>query len=100
MAPLRSDLQGLPEQPEREQRDPGDGCCEGDDDDHRDGDDDEQGVEPAGAPVAQPHREGRLAALAVGGDVAQVVDHEDRRGDGADPDRAGDADPGQLAACV
>lgn len=37
-------------------------------------------VEGAGEPVAQAHRQGALAHLAVRGDVAQVVDHEQRAG--------------------
>src|SRR5919106_744536 len=42
-------------------------------------------VEPAGAPVAEPHRQRALAGGRVAGDVAQVVDHQQRRRQ--EPDR-------------
>ena len=46
----------------------------------------QQDVEVAGALVAQQHRERALAGDPVGGDVAQVVGHQDRAGQRADPD--------------
>jgi hypothetical protein len=51
-------------------------------------------VESARSRVAESHREGALAVLDVGRDVAQVVGHEDRRRQRADPDGADHTEPG------
>ncbi len=51
------------------------------------GGDDHPGVEVPGPLAAEPHRERALAGAAVGVDVADVVDDEDRRREQADRDR-------------
>ena len=54
---------------------------------------DEEGVEVAGALVAEPHRQRALAGDGVGGDVAQVVGDEDRAGERADADAGVEGGP-------
>ena len=54
------------------------------------GEDDHRHVEAAAPLTAEPHGEGALAGAAVGVDVADVVDDEDRRREQADRDRQQD----------
>ena len=51
------------------------------------------GIQPTGPGVPEPDGEGVLARPLIGGDVAQVVGHEDRRGEHADPDRPDEPEP-------
>ena len=58
----------------------------GDDGTQHERDDEQRRRRAPGAAVAEAHGEGALARLGVAGDVAQVVDHEQRGGQ--EPDRA------------
>ena len=64
---------------------------------HRGGerDDHQRRVERAGAPVAEHDRQGALAGVDVGRDVAQVVGHQDRARQRPAADPAGEGRPGQ-----
>ena len=59
------------------------------------GRDHQRRVEHAGAPVAEHDGERALAGVDVGRDVAQVVRHEDRAGQRAAADAAGERRPGE-----